>query len=435
MTRLRKLIILVGDVLTLYLALVIMILLRYDMASFSDRLTRHLLPFSIVFIVWIIIFYLAGLYRFKIRLEGDLFWSIFTSVIISSVASIIIFYLLDSFFHITPKTNLILFSAIFFILNYIWRAIILRVLVARTLNVIILGHSSLMDEAIAHIQNNSTEYNIVTWIKDFKENDISELSRTIKNTKLHLAVIQPHLKSDIATMRLVYRLMPLKIILISFWDFYEMLFKKVPLDELKESWFIENIAMRRLLYDVPKRLIDFIFAIIAGIILLPLIFSISILIKLISKGTVIYRQKRVGKNRVEFILYKFRTMQHNNSGPYWTEPKDQRVTFIGRYLRLTHLDEIPQLFNIIRGDLSIVGPRPERLELAEKYKNLPYYNIRHVAVPGLTGWAQINYRPSASLEEAHEKLRYDIFYIKNRSHFLDLLIIFKTIKYFIKRCK
>ena len=122
-------------------------------------------------------------------------------------------------------------------------------------------------------------------------------------------------------------------------------------------------------------------------------------------------------------------MKTGEKGPLWTEEKDKRLTFIGKILRYTHLDELPQLFNILKGNISFIGPRPERSELAEMYSSLPHYEIRHIIKPGLTGWAQVNYKPSASLEEAHEKLQYDIYYIKNRSLFLDFLIILKTIKY------
>ena len=174
---------------------------------------------------------------------------------------------------------------------------------------------------------------------------------------------------------------------------------------------------------------DFFLATVIGLILFPLALTIGLLIKLTSKGPAIYKQKRVGKNGIIFTLYKFRTMRHNSSGSLWTKPKDERITIFGRFLRFTHLDEIPQLFNIIRGNISFIGPRPERVELAEQYKKFPHYEIRHVIKPGLTGWAQINYRPSASLEEAYEKLRYDIYYVKNRSIFLDFLIILKTLRY------
>ena len=123
-------------------------------------------------------------------------------------------------------------------------------------------------------------------------------------------------------------------------------------------------------------------------------------------------------------------MLNNHRGPLWTIKNDKRLTFIGKILRHTHLDEFPQLYNIIKGDISFIGPRAERSELVEQFQKLPYYEMRHIIKPGLTGWAQVNYKPSASLEEAFEKLQYDIYYIKNRSLFLDFLIILKTIRYF-----
>ncbi len=433
MTRLKKVIILAGDILILYISLAVMVLVRYGVTAFPERMLQHLLPFSLIFPVWLVVFYMAGLYRLKIHLESELLQAIFRAVVISGAASVIPFYLWSNFLQVTPKTNLLLFAVIFLALNYAWRSVILKILTARPLHVIVLGQSRFMDETLAVLQADNTEYRVVRWVKDFEKNDIDKLSRTIRDTKLHLAVIQPHLKNDITTMRLIYRLLPLKIVIMSFYDFYEMVFQKIPLDELKESWFIENIAVRKLVYDVLKRILDVLTAAGAGIVLLPLVPVISVLIRLSSKGPVIYRQQRVGENGRAFTLYKFRTMHHNSQGPYWTEPEDERVTLVGKYLRFIHLDEIPQLFNILRGDLSLIGPRPERLELAEQYKNLPYYRMRHLVKPGLTGWAQIHYRPSSSLEEAYEKLRYDIYYVKNRTLFLDLSIFLKTVKYLLSK--
>ncbi|TSA45713.1 sugar transferase, partial [bacterium] len=128
-------------------------------------------------------------------------------------------------------------------------------------------------------------------------------------------------------------------------------------------------------------------------------------------------------------LYKFRVMVVNHSGSPWTVKNDARFTFVGKILNHTHLNEIPQLFNILRGDMSFIGPRPESKDLVKIYQQLPYYDLRHVIKPGLSGWAQINYKPSVSLEEAYEKLGYDIYYIKNRSFLLDFVIILKTIRY------
>ena len=167
---------------------------------------------------------------------------------------------------------------------------------------------------------------------------------------------------------------------------------------------------------------------IVGVLLLPLALLIVILVKITSPGDALYKQKRMGKNGKSFVLYKFRTMKAENQGPLWTAPGDKRITPLGKFLRSTHLDEMPQLWNIFRGDISFIGPRAERVELAELYSELPHYEMRHIIKPGFTGWAQLNYRASASVEEANEKLKYDIYYIKNRSLLLDILIILKTAK-------
>jgi lipopolysaccharide/colanic/teichoic acid biosynthesis glycosyltransferase len=180
---------------------------------------------------------------------------------------------------------------------------------------------------------------------------------------------------------------------------------------------------------------DFLFGVIFFVIFSPIMFLNACLIKLTSPGPILYSQKRMGQNGRSFILHKFRTMRQEEGGALWTTENDHRITFVGKILRASHLDELPQLWNIIRGDISFIGPRAERLELAEYYSQLPYYEIRHIIKPGFTGWAQVNYRPSASLEEALEKLKYDIYYIKNRSLLLDLLIIIRTIRLFFSSPK
>ncbi len=297
-------------------------------------------------------------------------------------------------------------------------------------NIIILGNSQLIEKTINYLKNNPQNgYKTIEWFKDLKNTTFEKLAQIISDEKVNLVVIPHNFEKDFKTVKLVYKLLPLEVNLINFWDFYEQIFEKAPLDELEEHWFVENIATRKRFYDFLKRLADFAFASIAGLILLPFILIIIFLLKITSKGPVIYKQKRFGKNSKIFTLYKFRTMRHNNNGPLWTTPNDNRITAIGKFLRFTHFDEIPQIINILKNDISLIGPRPERIELVEQYQKFPYYEIRHTIKPGLTGWAQINYKPSASLEEAYEKLGYDIYYIKNRSLLLDLLITLKTIKY------
>jgi len=181
-----------------------------------------------------------------------------------------------------------------------------------------------------------------------------------------------------------------------------------------------------------RRVVSFTVAVCALVICLPLIPLVAIAVRLSSPGPVLFRQKRVGRRGETFNLYKFRTMLQDAeslTGAVWAGKRDARVTAIGRFLRLTRMDEIPQLWNVVNGNMGFVGPRPERPEFVQVLQErIPYYNLRHVIRPGLTGWAQVNYRYGASVEDAQQKLQYDLYYIKHMSLSLDLLVIFKTLK-------
>ncbi|HDP67355.1 MAG TPA: sugar transferase, partial [Candidatus Marinimicrobia bacterium] len=180
-----------------------------------------------------------------------------------------------------------------------------------------------------------------------------------------------------------------------------------------------------------KRIIDIVISLIVLVVFLPFWLIIALIIRLDSKGPVFYKQKRVGKNRQEFELIKFRSMQHNAeelTGPKWAEKEDPRMTRVGSFLRKTGLDEIPQFFNVLIGDMSIVGPRPERLHFVnELEKSIPFYSRRLIVKPGITGWAQIKYKYDESIDDVREKLRYDLYYIENMSVLLDLKIIIQTL--------
>jgi lipopolysaccharide/colanic/teichoic acid biosynthesis glycosyltransferase len=172
-------------------------------------------------------------------------------------------------------------------------------------------------------------------------------------------------------------------------------------------------------------------ALVTLIVVSPLLPFVVAAIKLTSSGPVIYRQKRVGQNEQIYEVLKFRTMREDaeNDGAQWATRDDPRVTSIGRFLRLTRIDEIPQLWNVLRGDMRFVGPRPERPEFVQLLaEQIPYYQLRHIVPPGITGWAQVRYKYGASVEDAKQKLTYDLYYIKHASLALDLLIVFETLK-------
>jgi len=178
-----------------------------------------------------------------------------------------------------------------------------------------------------------------------------------------------------------------------------------------------------------KRLMDMAVAAIVLAVTSPLLGLVAIAIRLDSPGPVLYTQERIGKGNQTFTIYKFRSMQHNaeKDGARWASHKDPRVTRVGKWLRLTHIDELPQIWNIFKGDMSFVGPRPERSEFVTMLEEkVPYYFVRHSVQPGLTGWAQINYQYGDSVDDAIHKLEFDLYYLKNMSILLDLKIILRT---------
>ncbi len=206
---------------------------------------------------------------------------------------------------------------------------------------------------------------------------------------------------------------------------------KIEVDELHPSWLIFSEGFRlNPTFLWARRLISTIVSLACLLVSLPVIPLIILAIKLSSRGPVLYRQKRVGRNGIVFTCYKFRTMccdAEADTGPTWANDDDPRITRVGGFLRRTRLDEIPQLWNVLRGDMGFVGPRPERPEFVEWLsREIPYYHLRHIIRPGITGWAQVNYQYGASVEESKEKLKYDLYYIKNISLMLDLMIVFET---------
>lgn len=237
--------------------------------------------------------------------------------------------------------------------------------------------------------------------------------------------------------RLIHGLVTSKMRGISIYDlptFYEGLKGQLPVLRIEEKWLFYSNGFEHLgdkLYKRVKRILDFSVSVIILILSLPFSLVTALLIKIDSRGPVFYIQERLRQNEKSFRLIKFRTMVRNAEGekPKWAKEKDKRVTRIGRILRKTRIDELPQLINIFKGEMSVIGPRPEREYFVKKLKKaIPFYALRFSVKPGLTGWAQVNYRYGASVEDAMEKMRYDLYYIKNMSLFLDFRILLRTIR-------
>jgi|HubBroStandDraft_4_1064222.scaffolds.fasta_scaffold10747_3 sugar transferase (PEP-CTERM system associated) len=216
-------------------------------------------------------------------------------------------------------------------------------------------------------------------------------------------------------------------------EVYEAITGKVPVESVRLGWLLFSPGCHASRIHLAYKRIASILVSTAGLVLsLPLLPFIVLAIKLSSPGPVLYRQKRTGRDGLVFDCYKFRTMRADaeaDTGPTWARDDDPRITLVGKFLRTSRLDEIPQLWNVFRGDMSLVGPRPERPEFVEMLnREIPHYYLRHTIRPGITGWAQIRYKYGSSIEDAKEKLCYDLFYVKNMSAGLDLLVLLDTLK-------
>ncbi len=219
---------------------------------------------------------------------------------------------------------------------------------------------------------------------------------------------------------------------------YEDITGKIAVEALRPSYLIFNDGFGRSMRgDLAKRAFDVVLASIMMVLAIPLMLLSALAVRLDSKGSVLFAQERVGLNGKPFTLLKFRSMRsdaESKSGPVWAQKDDPRITRVGRFLRKTRLDELPQLINVLAGDMSLIGPRPERpVFVSDLTEQIPYYNQRHIVKPGLTGWAQINYPYGNTVADAMQKLQYDLFYIKNKSVLFDLSILFTTVKTVILR--
>lgn len=437
----KKFTLFIGDIIILFLSLYLALFIRYGAGFTTEIWKMHLTPFIFLYVFWIIIFYIADLYNLaEAKVSFEFYQKLITTLIICGIFSITFFYLTPSI-SIAPKTILFLNLLVIAILFSIWRNLFnLIIKSAAKSNAVIAGYSELAFNFAKKINNNpQLGFKIagfaVSGGDEKIENDIhfinleENLQKFIKEKNVNTLVI--NYQNDNAIIEKLFAYLPMGLNFISFTNFYENLFLKVPNDALSRIWFIENLTEgSKKTYDLIKRLFDIIAVIILVIASLPFIPFIFAAIKIESTGPALFRQKRTGKDGKIFKAIKFRSMVKGaeKNGPQWAQRNDPRVTKAGKFLRKTRLDEIPQFLNILKGDMSLVGPRPERPEFIEILeKEIPFYKQRLLIKPGLTGWAQINFPYGSSTEDAIQKLQYDLYYIKHRSISLDFRIILKTV--------
>jgi lipopolysaccharide/colanic/teichoic acid biosynthesis glycosyltransferase len=271
---------------------------------------------------------------------------------------------------------------------------------------------------------------------------VRNISQAVKDNGASIIIADLHNKSVESAMPLLYSLVFSGIKIIDASRFYESIFDKIPLSMVGERWLVENSSTslgNRRVYDLVKRIIDIFVSFVGGLISLIFYPFIILAIKIEDGGSIFIEQERVGSSGKTVKIVKFRSMSGNDNGKYNKNGTTSLyVTKVGKFLRVSRLDEIPQFWNVFKGDLSLVGPRPELPGLVDVYnKEIPYYNARHLVKPGLFGWAQIYHEAhphhAVATEDTKEKLSYDLYYIKNRSLILDAKISLRTMQILMKR--
>jgi len=386
-----------------------------------------------MYFFWLIIFYIFGLYDLKIIKAGPFFYTKILGAILTCLGLGMIFFYLTPFFGIAPKTNLVLNILVFSLLFFIWRKLFYALFSARFLNrTAIIGDAPQTKELTKEIISRPyLGYKLITL------NENQDLLSQIQENKIDTLIIPNTLETNSGLTKKLYQCLPARINFMDWAQAYEIICNKIPVAFITHSWFLENLKEgKRNIYDKTKSATDVISAIIILTLTIPLWFLIALLIKIEDGDSIIYRQERIGKDRKLFFLLKFRSMNpkaEDKTGPVWAKKEDPRVTKIGKFLRMTHLDELPQMINVLRGEISLTGPRPERPEFVRKLEEeIPHYHLRHLIKPGFTGWAQIKFRYGRTIMDSQEKFQYDLYYLKNRNPFLDMGILLKTLQLFFK---
>ena len=361
-------------------------------------------------------------------------------LLLSSILSTFIFFF---FRYMAPRAVFILFYLFSFIIIVLFRYIITKNIRSSTLwRVLIVGDDKRSTEVARLITSRKyLRAEVVGYLSDGPgtpaQDQMPHLGRiqdlvSIAQKKDVDHVIVATVSIDDNLMNLLLRCMRIKIEVSDFKNVIEEITGKVPIDYLTDNWFILELSGTTQRYFwYAKRSFDIAFAGAGLCLALPLLPLVALLIKIDSRGPVFYAQHRIGKGNEPFLVWKLRTMilDADKNDVHWTTNNDNRITRVGKLLRKMRIDEVPQLINVLKGDMSLIGPRPEAVSLVEKYvKAIPYYSERHMVSPGITGWAQINHRYGNSIEDTRQKLMYDFYYIKNRCMTLDLVIFLRTIR-------
>ncbi len=425
---------LLGDLVLLVFSWWLALVLRGLQFISYDYFWAHLVPFIPVFAVSLLVFFIAGLYEKQTRLVRRTMGSrIASAQIANSIIAAIIFFILP--LSIAPKTTLFLYLIISVICIGLWRfSITPRISIAQPQKALLVGHGDAIQEVFEEVNNNTKYYLHFSESIDTATVPASEITKRVQNaiaSGVSYIVLDTRDGGVHGELPGLYNAMVHGITFVDFASFYEEIFDRVPLAHIDYVWLLDALPRKHVLYDSAKRAFDFIGALVGLVFACALVFPAALILQ-IQGGSPFIFHGRIGKGGKVFRIVKLRTMLFNDHGDPELQKKN-RVTLFGSFLRRTRIDELPQLYNILKGDLSFIGPRPELPSIAKTYQEqIPYYEIRHAITPGLSGWAQIrDYdapRGAADIERTTRKLSYDLYYLKQRSFALDTVIALKTVR-------
>ena len=433
-------VLLAGDMVVFAISLWITLAVRYAAPPSAEFFKLHLTPFAFLFAAWVVVFFLAGLYGrhtrlFRSRLAATI---LYTQIINMALAALFFFFI--PAFGLAPKTILVLYLAVSFMLIFLWRVGLYPHLRSRRRLKGVLIASGPDAQALAQEISADARYPfafeyIIDTAHAPSHEVIQQACRVAEEDDVTFLVVDFSDKAVAAALPIIYdaAFHKHRFALIDAAELYQEVFEREPLSLITYEWVLGNVSASRM-YDVVKRGIDIACALVGAVLSLVFYPFVILAIKLDDGGNVFIVQERVGRFQKPIRIIKFRSMSGNDEGNYGSSGKTKlKVTRVGYWLRILRIDEFPQLWNVLKGDLSLVGPRPELPSLAAQYSaRIPYYSARYLVAPGLSGWAQVKHdrdpHHAADMEETRTKLSYDLYYLRHRSLLLDLYILFQTIR-------
>jgi exopolysaccharide biosynthesis polyprenyl glycosylphosphotransferase len=411
----------------------IIYMFSYFVCDFNEKITKALLPL-IVAGVYLLIFYIYGLHSFD---DYNRARYLIRYIFVFGIASLITTFLCVMI-QLQPPRPFPYALGILFPLVYVWHIIFynsLKNFLQKTQRAIIVSTSGNYEITESLISKKIYLAGVVGDKLNLNGQylgNIDELEDKCDEHGIELILIDDLHLADKKLFNKILRCKLKGIEVIDLVSFYEKMENKIPVDFINDFYifYVDLIGFKSKIYFLRlKRVVDVLLSIIGLILSIPIWILVCAGIKISSPGPVLFIQERVGQNGKIFKMIKFRTMHLTSINDPYTRENDKRLFWFGKFIRKFRIDEIPQMINVLKGDMSFIGPRPEIVELSRLYnENIPYYELRHLVKPGITGWAQVNYRYGDSIEDARRKLEYDLFYIKNLSPILDMHILLRTIR-------